>query len=143
MNLPEQTILDLLEANYDLTTETITTADITWTLQDWSEELGKYKPYVSVKMLGGTRDQPVDTLFKFNFTIQVIWWPQHEKDAPAFKALVWTIAEKLRDIVEDATLLPSGWKSMIVLRVTDASVLAALPNVTIKQLTVQAEIDWA
>ena len=143
MNLPEQTILDLLEANYDLTTETILKADITWTLQDWSEELGKYKPYVSVKMLGATRDQPVDTLFKFNFTIQVIWWPQHEKDASAFKALAWTIAEKLRDIVENTTLLPSGWKSMIVLRVTDASVLAALPNVAIKQLTVQAEIDWA
>jgi hypothetical protein len=141
---PAKTLLDLLQANYNLADEGIVKADITWTLQDWSkDDHGKYQPYVSVKMLGATRDQPVERNFKFSLVAQVIWWPQNLNETETKKVLVWKIVEKLRDIAETASLVPSGWQWIIVQRLADVSVLSGLPNVIIVQMTMLAEIYWS
>jgi hypothetical protein len=149
MNFPDKTLLDLLEAKYDLTEETIKKTDITWSLDDWSKEKGLYRPYVTVRHLGATRNQPVELMFQFTFQVQVIWWPEDilgTSGMTATKEKVWKIVEKLKSIIEDKTNIPAGWggsASMRVERFVNATILGVYAECIIEQFVVIAEIYWS
>jgi len=145
MDFPDDTLVDLLMAAWTLSTEGLTTDDITFTTEDWSEELGIHAPYICVRHLGLTRDQPVEAMAEFSFLVQVIWWPMHLNEVNAKKALQWAIIEEIRRIIDDigtGIAVPTKWQSAWWDRLANVSVLGAAPNVLIENIVVKAKIYW-
>ena len=146
MNFPDETLMDLIFANWTLATEGITAEDITFTTEDWSEDTGIHNPYISIRHLGLTRDQPVESMAEFSFIVQVIWWPMHLNEVADKKALVWAMIEEIRRIIDDIGIgiaVPTKWQSAWWDRLANVSVLSAAPNVLIENVVVKARIYWA
>ncbi len=143
MNYPDDVLLAMLKAGYNLDVDEIRVDDITWETEDWSEnDHGNFRPYVCVRHAGFKRHQPVEpTVYTATFIVQVIWWPDHVSKVPEKKRLVWQIIEKLKKEIDYGTA-PTGWSNMWFETLTNLTILSVSPNMIMEQIAVNATVLW-
>jgi len=142
MELPEKTLLNVLQNGWNLTEKGLTAEDIDWKLVEWREEGALTKPRILVKLVAAQRQQPAEpNLFDFTLIVQVVLWSRSPSLTATDKEKHWKMVEEVKRIVENASP-PSGWKSMRVDSLTNPSIIEMQPEVLVHNLEVTATIGW-